>query len=108
MRVAPLACASGSKIRRGETVRIDCSAAKWASCRLDASPAGTPPMSHSLTPLAAWPQALLPCLRRIWTHVLFPSSSTRDSRLRLRDLSVLVLLPAALLYPCMTFHLLEP
>src|SRR5205807_3946494 len=46
--------------------------------------------------------------RRLWTHVLFPASHTSDSRLRLSGLSILILLPAALLYPCMTFHLLEP
>src|SRR5436190_7745238 len=65
-------------------------------------------MSHSVSPLAAWPTALIPCLRRLWTHVLFPSSATPDSRLRLCDLAILIILPAALLYPCMTFHLLEP
>jgi 4-amino-4-deoxy-L-arabinose transferase-like glycosyltransferase len=65
-------------------------------------------MSHSITPLAGWPTALIPCLRRLWTHVLFRDATVADSRLRLRNLGLLILLPAALLYPCMTFHLLEP
>src|SRR5947207_3052348 len=65
-------------------------------------------MSHSVTPLVAWPTALIPCLRRLWTHILFPASGTHDSRLRLCPLALLVILPAALLYSCMTFHLLEP
>src|SRR5438034_3528763 len=65
-------------------------------------------MSHAATPLAAWPTALVPCLRRLWTHTLFPASATSESRLRLSALSILIILPAALLYPCMTFHLLEP
>jgi 4-amino-4-deoxy-L-arabinose transferase-like glycosyltransferase len=68
----------------------------------------TPLMSQSITPLSAWPTALVPYLRRLWTHVLFPDLQITDSRLRLCNLAILLLLPAALLYPCMTFHLLEP
>src|SRR5262245_40151421 len=71
-------------------------------------PAGCRRVSQSITPLAAWPAALVPCLRRLWTHVLFPDSGVPDGRLRLRNLAILLVLPAALLYPCMTFHLLEP
>src|SRR3954462_16012992 len=70
---------------------------------LTASPGRTPTMSPT-----AIPTALVPYLRGLWTHVLFSGAPPIDARLRLRSLALLVVLPAALLYPCMTFHLLEP
>src|SRR5215468_7600453 len=53
------------------------------------------------TPLG-WPAFL-------WSGVLFagPSSAER-SRIGLRSLAWLLILPAVLLYPCMGFHLFEP
>jgi 4-amino-4-deoxy-L-arabinose transferase-like glycosyltransferase len=74
-----------------------------------------PPMSHPASPLApaadrlaAWPAALVPCARRLWTHVLFPGTADADCRPRARSLALLAVLPALLLYPCLKFRLLEP
>jgi 4-amino-4-deoxy-L-arabinose transferase-like glycosyltransferase len=58
----------------------------------------SPPPSRSLP---AW----LPFL---WSHVLFPGDDDPAGRWRWRSLALLILLPALLLYPCMTFPLLEP
>jgi 4-amino-4-deoxy-L-arabinose transferase-like glycosyltransferase len=56
----------------------------------------------------AWPTALLPSLRLLWTRTLFPGTAEIDGRLRVRSLAMLVVLPALLLYPCLNFRLLEP
>src|SRR5207237_10378042 len=58
--------------------------------------------------LPAWPTALVPGLRLIWARTLFGGSAEIDSRLRLRSLALLIVLPALLLYPCLNFRLLEP
>ena len=53
-----------------------------------------------MTPLA-W-------LRHLWSGILFPAAADADSRVRPLSLLLVVLLPAALLYPCRDFMLLEP
>jgi 4-amino-4-deoxy-L-arabinose transferase-like glycosyltransferase len=58
--------------------------------------------------LPAWPTALIPGLRLIWTRTLFPGTTDVDGRLRLRSLAWLILLPGLLLYPGLNFRLLEP
>lgn len=58
--------------------------------------------------LPAWPTALIPGLRLLWTRTLFPGDAEFDGKLRLRSLALLVVLPAVLLYPCLNFRLLEP
>jgi 4-amino-4-deoxy-L-arabinose transferase-like glycosyltransferase len=57
---------------------------------------------------AAWPIALVPCLRLVWQRALFPAAADPDRRVRLRSLALLVVLPGLLLYPWLRFHLLEP
>ncbi len=57
---------------------------------------------------AAWPTALIPGLRLLWTRTLFPGTAAVDPRLRLRSLALLVVLPALVLYPRLDFRLLEP
>lgn len=47
-------------------------------------------------------------LRHLVTTVLCPSRPCRDTAPRLTSVWVLLLLPAALLYPTLDFHLLEP
>jgi 4-amino-4-deoxy-L-arabinose transferase-like glycosyltransferase len=59
-----------------------------------------------LTP--AWPTALYPALRQIWSRTLFAGFSMLPERPALRSLFVLLALPALLLYPCLQFRLLEP
>src|SRR5207248_2272205 len=50
----------------------------------------------------------LPGLRLLWTHTLFPGRADGDTRLRPLSLFLLVILPGLLLYPSLSFHLLEP
>ncbi|HJZ57076.1 MAG TPA: glycosyltransferase family 39 protein [Gemmataceae bacterium] len=56
----------------------------------------------------ALPRSLLGWLPYLFTHVLFPGAPDPDSRIRAGSLLILLLLPAALLYPTLGFHLLEP
>ncbi len=63
----------------------------------------------ALTPgITAWPTALYPALRQVWSRTLFAGSSTTPQRPLLRSLLVFIALPALLLYPCLNFRLLEP
>jgi 4-amino-4-deoxy-L-arabinose transferase-like glycosyltransferase len=55
-----------------------------------------------------WPKALIPSLRLLWQRTLFPSTAPVDARIRILSLLILFVLPAALLYPCLQFHLLDP
>src|SRR5438105_1645346 len=56
----------------------------------------------------AWPRTLLACFPLLWSRVLFPGADQTPARPRWLALALLVLLPAVLLYPRMSFHLLEP
>src|SRR5437763_14286796 len=56
----------------------------------------------------AWPTALLPGLRLLWTRTLFPGPADGDTRLRPLSFALLVIVPGLLLYPSLSFHLLEP
>ena len=55
----------------------------------------------------AWPRTLLACFPLLWSRVLFPGADQSPARPRWLALALLVLLPAVLLYPRMSFHLLE-
>ena len=44
----------------------------------------------------------------IWNRVLFPAAAEGTNRIRGFSLLLVVLLPGLLLYPCRSFHLLEP
>jgi 4-amino-4-deoxy-L-arabinose transferase-like glycosyltransferase len=57
---------------------------------------------------AAEQRSLLAWYRFLFTEVLFPGPAPTDTRARRLSLFVLLLLPAALLYPTRGFHLLEP
>lgn len=46
--------------------------------------------------------------RHLFTGILFPGSADTDTRVRKLSLLLVLLLPAALLYPTRGFHLLEP
>src|SRR5262245_24821088 len=61
--------------------------------------------ARALTP----PPSLPAWIPYLWRQVLFPgpSSSTTEPA-RLLPLLCLIVLPALLLYPCLTFDLLEP
>jgi 4-amino-4-deoxy-L-arabinose transferase-like glycosyltransferase len=58
--------------------------------------------------LPAWPTALVPGLRLLWTRTLFPGAADVDGRSRWRSFALLILLPGLLLYPRLNFRLLEP
>jgi 4-amino-4-deoxy-L-arabinose transferase-like glycosyltransferase len=60
---------------------------------------GTTPPDHP-TPVG-W-------VRYFWIQVLFPSAADPDTRVRFLSLLLVLVLPAVLLYPCRSFHLLEP
>jgi 4-amino-4-deoxy-L-arabinose transferase-like glycosyltransferase len=54
------------------------------------------------------PRTPLSWLPFLFTRVLFPGTPDPDTRLRRTSLLLVLLLPAALLYPTRGFHLLEP
>jgi len=54
------------------------------------------------------PRSLLGHLSHLFTRVLFPGETDTDSRLRWTSLLIVLLLPAAILYPSLGYHLLEP
>src|SRR5207249_7508758 len=54
------------------------------------------------------PPSLPAWLPHLWSRVLFPGRGPADSRLRWIGLLLLLILPGALLYPCLSFHLFEP
>ena len=58
-------------------------------------------MSDRSSPLLAW----LPFL---WSRVLFPAPQASSTVMRLPSLLILIVLPALLLYPTLSFRLLEP
>src|SRR5438128_2659665 len=66
--------------------------------------------SHTpqLTPPDTPPRSFLACLPWLWSHVLFPGQSLPPGKMGLVALLWLVVLPAAVLYPCLSFHLFEP
>lgn len=54
------------------------------------------------------PSRFLDWLPYLWAHVLFPAPQTARTGVRLPSLLLLIVLPALLLYPTLSFHLLEP
>lgn len=54
------------------------------------------------------PRGFLAWIPYLWSRVLFPGTPDVDSRIRPLALALLILLPAVLLYPTRSFHLLEP
>jgi hypothetical protein len=54
------------------------------------------------------PRSLLGWLPFLWSRVLFPGPSLPAEAVRARALVLLLVLPALLLYPCLSFRLLEP
>ena len=55
------------------------------------------------------PRSLPAWLPFLWSRVLFPGGSRRETEASRRSsLLLLVLLPGVLLYPCLSFHLFEP
>jgi 4-amino-4-deoxy-L-arabinose transferase-like glycosyltransferase len=58
-----------------------------------------------MTPL---PARVIDWLPFLWTHVVFAGTADRPSPWRWRSLMFVLLVPAALLYPCLSFPLFEP
>jgi 4-amino-4-deoxy-L-arabinose transferase-like glycosyltransferase len=54
------------------------------------------------------PRHLLDWLPFLWSRVLFPGTQSTPTAIRLPSLLVLIVLPALLLYPTLSFYLLEP
>lgn len=55
-----------------------------------------------------WPTALLPAIRLLWSRTLFAGPSATSERPRAAGWLLLLALPGLLLYPCLSFRLLEP
>ena len=51
---------------------------------------------------------MLACVPLLWSRVLFPGTCLEATRPRWLSSALLLLLPGVLLYPCISFHLLEP
>src|SRR5947209_6390710 len=70
---------------------------------------GLPIMDGPDSSAAPWRRSLLAWLPFLWSHVVFAGdSSAVGEPWRGRSLALLVVLPALLLYPCLSFRLLEP
>jgi 4-amino-4-deoxy-L-arabinose transferase-like glycosyltransferase len=54
------------------------------------------------------PRSLPEALRHLFCRVLFAGQAATDTRVRLSSLVIVLALPAAILYPTLGFHLLEP
>jgi 4-amino-4-deoxy-L-arabinose transferase-like glycosyltransferase len=54
------------------------------------------------------PRSLADSLRHLFTRVLFSGAACTDTQVRRGSLLLVLLLPAAILYPTLGFHLLEP
>ena len=54
------------------------------------------------------PRHFLDWLPFLWARVLFPAPQAAPTAVRLPSLLILIVLPALLLYPTMSFRLLEP
>jgi 4-amino-4-deoxy-L-arabinose transferase-like glycosyltransferase len=54
------------------------------------------------------PRSLSDSLRHLFSRILFAGALDPDGRVRLIPLLVVLLLPAAILYPTLGFHLIEP
>jgi len=54
------------------------------------------------------PANALAYIPHIWNRILFPGKAEEKIRVRLFSLLLVILLPGLLLYPCRSFHLLEP
>jgi hypothetical protein len=63
---------------------------------------------QATAPVTVVSPSFLACLPILWSQVLFPGRVTAPAAWRWRGLLVLVILPAALLYPCLSFRLFEP
>src|SRR5271168_2400149 len=66
----------------------------------DERPAGTSAL--------AVPRSVAGLLPYAWSQLLFPGTATAARPWRWDSLLVLLVLPAVLLYPCLSFHLFEP
>ena len=44
----------------------------------------------------------------LWSQVLFPGQAKPETEFRWRSFAILLLVSAALLYPCLSFYLFEP
>lgn len=56
----------------------------------------------------SYPRSLPACFPWIWSRVLFPSHPAVSTDPKWRSILLLLILPAALIYPCLGFHLFEP
>ncbi|HEX5269461.1 MAG TPA: glycosyltransferase family 39 protein, partial [Gemmataceae bacterium] len=61
-----------------------------------------------IVPAPALPPSLWSWLPLLWRRALFPGVAEPRSRLSVRALLLLIVLPSVLLYPCLAFPLFEP
>src|SRR5262245_62104076 len=69
---------------------------------------GLDPAQTQVPSLLSSPRNLPECFPWVWSHVLFPSRPVVATSPSWRSLLLLLVLPAALIYPCLSFHLFEP
>lgn len=63
---------------------------------------------HYMESTVSPPRSVLAWVPYFWSHVLFPGSRPSLSPPRRGALLLLLIMPALLLYPCLSFHLFEP
>src|SRR5262249_6674617 len=59
-------------------------------------------------PVPSFPRSLAAVPSFLWTRLLFPGTTKANASRRWLSLFILLIVPVALLYPCLAFHLFEP
>jgi 4-amino-4-deoxy-L-arabinose transferase-like glycosyltransferase len=72
------------------------------------SPSGSLEETRPAPAAAPLPRSPAACLPVLWSRVLFPGRVTGPARCRRLSLLLLAVLPALLLYPCLSFYLFDP
>jgi 4-amino-4-deoxy-L-arabinose transferase-like glycosyltransferase len=73
---------------------------------MDGVPMPAPTVADGATHLL--PRSLPAYVPLVWKHALFPGRCDGSTKLRRGALALLLVLPGILLYPCLSFRLLEP
>src|SRR5829696_9502832 len=98
----------------GQTTRDYTSATGWPHTRVALT--RRPPLWHDpglnrhggRSPMTDRPRHFLDWIPFLWARVLFPAPQQAPTAVRLPSLLILIALPALLLYPTLSFRLLEP
>src|SRR5260370_18343588 len=63
---------------------------------------------NELSEVSPFPRTFLPYLSFLWSQVLFSGKLPKVESFRWGAVFLLLLLPGAILYPCLSFYLFEP